>query len=228
MRRTGRIKRHSKFFEKLRLRRLQRKTKRVQRGGNPAAGLLQNADGPDLTPIGNIDFNVRFQPTIKANEQGPKLTTYQTAHEPYPVWTAPTPPTLYAIMCWDPDVPQGKSFLHWLVVNCSGSDNSDGKIIASWQPPSPPPGSGEHRYILALLKQDKPLDIPQVTDRTNFHPKNFAAQHGLSAIAYKGFRVETPPIFIPEGGAAPAPPTTLPPLPPHTLQPVAAEPQAPA
>lgn len=229
MRRTGRIKRNSKLFEKLRNKRLHRKTKRVQRGGNPGGNLLDNADGPDLTPVGNLDFNVRFQPTVKANEQGPKLTTYQTAHEPYPVWTPPTPPAKYTIMCWDPDVPEGKSFLHWLVVNCPGSDPSDGKVIASWHPPSPPPGSGPHRYIIGLLKQTNDLSIPEITNRLNFNPKNFASENGLVAIAYRGFRVETPALFVPEGTPQAAPPQAAPLPPPQpALPPLPPEPQTPA
>jgi phosphatidylethanolamine-binding protein (PEBP) family uncharacterized protein len=218
MRRTGRFKRHSKFFEGLRQKRA-RRTRRVQRGGN-TSGLLQNADAPDVVPIGNFDFHVRFQPTVKATEQGPKFTTYQTAHEPYPVWTAPTPPTRYAIICWDPDVPQAKSFLHWLVVNCGGTDPGDGKVIASWHPPSPPPGSGEHRYIVGLFKQNAEIMIPEITDRTNFNAKTFAERNGLVAIAYRGFRVDTPPIFVPTP-ALPAPPAPAPPPPPPPPAPAA-------
>lgn len=194
----GRNRRHSRFFEKLRQRRRSRHTRRVQRGGDGGPGLLDHADAPAITQNENIDFNVRFQPTVKANEHGPKFSTYQTAHEPYPVWTAPTPPTKYSIMCWDPDVKEGKSFLHWLVINCSEGDNSDGKVIASWYPPSPPPGTGEHRYIIGLMKHDTALDIPEIADRMNFNPTEFSEKHSLTPIAYRGFRVETPPIFVPD------------------------------
>jgi phosphatidylethanolamine-binding protein (PEBP) family uncharacterized protein len=211
MGRTRRIKRHTRFFEKMRQRREKRTSRRVQRGGNSGPPLLENSDAPQVVPQGNIEFNVRFQPTVKANEHGPKFTTYQTAHEPYPIWTTPPPQVKYAIVCWDPDVKDGKSFLHWLVVNCTGMDTSDGKIIASWQPPSPPPGSGEHRYLLGLMKQEKDLDIPEMTQRLNFNPTEFAKQHGLTPIAYRGFRVETPPIFVAEAPAAPPPPPPPPP-----------------
>jgi len=194
----GRSKRYSRFFEKLRQRRRSRHTRRVQRGGNQDPGLLDHADAPAITVNEPIDFNVRFQPTVKANEHGPSFSTYQTAHEPYPVWTVPAPPTKYMIVCWDPDVKEGKSFLHWLVINCSGADNSDGKVIASWYPPAPPPGTGKHRYILGLMKQSGDLQMDEITDRQNFNPTDFAQKHNLSPIAYRGFRVETPPIFVPD------------------------------
>ena len=205
----GRNKRHSSFLARLREKRRGR-TRRVQRGGSQG-GLLDHADAPAVTH-GNVDFHVRFQPTVKADEFGPKFTTYQTAHEPYPVWTAPTPPMKYLIVCWDPDVKEGKSFLHWLVINCS-SEISDGKVIASWYPPSPPPGTGEHRYIIGLMAQKGDLDLAEITDRTNFNPMTFAQTNSLSPIAYRGFRVETPPIFVPEGVQANQPAAAQP-LPP--------------
>lgn len=219
----GRNKRHSRFFERLRQRRKSRHTRRVQRGGNQEPGLLDHADAPAVVHQGSIDFNVRFQPTVKANEQGPSFSTYQTAHEPYPVWTAPTPPTKYLIVCWDPDVKEGKSFLHWLVINCSGSDNSDGTVIASWYPPSPPPGTGKHRYVIGLMKQERDLQMEEITDRTHFNPTEFAQKNTLSPIAYRGFRVETPPIFVPD---PPAPELQKPPPPPPTPQPQQAGQQA--
>ena len=197
----GRLKK-SGFFERLREKRRHRETRRLQRGGNVGQGLLDHADAPAVTVTENIDFNARFQPTVKANEIGPKFSTYQTAHEPYPVWTPPTPPAKHLIVCWDPDVKEGKSFLHWLVINCSGSDNSNGTVIASWYPPSPPPGTGEHRYIIGLMKQEGNLQMEEITDRKNFNPMEFAQKHKLSPMAYRGFRVETPPIFVPDPPSA--------------------------
>ena len=177
-----------------RLTRRQKKQKRLRRktfrqGGGAIKPLLEAADAPAITNQGQVDFNVRFQPSIKAREDGPTFTTYQTAHEPYPVWSAPTAPTVYTIICWDPDAPK-KSFLHWMIVNCTTADNSDGKVIASWSPPSPPPGTGEHRYILGLFKHENKITIPEITDRTGFNPTAFATQHGLTPVAYRGFRVK--------------------------------------
>ena len=175
--------------------RRRRLTKRVplQGGGNPARNILDAADAPAINgqAQAQVDFNVRFQPSVKANEAGPVFTTYQVAHEPYPVWSAPTPPNLYTVICWDPDVPvDKKSFLHWLVVNCSKADNSDGKVLATWYPPSPPPTTGEHRYVLGLFNQTQAIEIPEITDRTKFNATTFAQQNKLIPLAYRGFRVK--------------------------------------
>ena len=185
-----------------------------QQGGGQR-GLLESADAPPITNHTNIDFNARFQPTLKLREDGPTYTVYQTAHEPYPVWTAPAPPTMYTVVCWDPDVNPGKSFLHWLITNCKETDPSGGSVVASWTPPSPPPGSGEHRYILGLFKQEGPIQVPQIMDRTNFNATNFATTNKLSPIAYKGFRVLATPAPAPPPPPANAnPPPVLPPPPP--------------
>ena len=183
-------------------------------GGSPLLRpLLDGSDAPPITDQARIDFNVRFQPTVKAREDGPTFTTYQTAHEPYPVWSTPTPPTQYAIICWDPDA-QKKSFLHWLVINCTTADNSDGKVICSWHPPSPPPGTGEHRYIIGLFKQGGPIQVPDISDRAGFNPTSFATQHNIQAVAYRGFRVVAtaapPPNSNPNGAA---PPNSVQPIP---------------
>jgi hypothetical protein len=193
-------------------------------GGGLGKPLLDGADAPPINTPSNIDFNARFQPTLKCGMYGPLFTIYQTAHEPYAVWTPPTPPAMYTIMCWDPDVPQGKSFLHWMVTNCSGVDVSGGKIVAGWVPPAPPPGTGEHRYVIGLFNQTGPIQVGEITDRTNFNATTFSAKNSITPVSYIGFRVvaaDKPPA----GGALtnsvntvlplpPSAPPSAPPLPP--------------
>ena len=189
--RHGRSKRHKQK------RRLKRRTTRrlsVQRGGN-GRNILDGSDAPMLVTGTPIDFNVRFQPTVVTNINGPTLTPYQTAHEPYAVWTAPTPPNMYTIICWDPDAPN-KSYLHWLVANCPGENASGGKEVSAWKGPDPPYGSGEHRYVIGLFSQTKEIEAPLIENRSGFNATTFATTHGLTAVAYKGFRVmptTTPP-----------------------------------
>ena len=201
-------------------------------GGEPSRSLLDSSDAPPIIGMAGLDFNVRFQPSLKAREDGPVYTIYETAHEPYPVWTPPTPPTLYSIMCWDPDA-SAKSFLHWLVVNCKGSDNSDGKVLAKWSPPSPPPGTGEHRYIIMLFEQTKPIDISEITERGNFNPNTFATANGMKALMYRGFRVKAadgpppPPAPLPQPPPLPPQPAPLPqPPPPPAPLPLPPQPAA--
>lgn len=221
--RHGRSKRHKQK------RRLKRRTTRrlsVQRGGN-GRNILDGSDAPMLATAAPIDFNVRFQPTVVTNINGPTLTPYQTAHEPFAVWTPPTPPNMYTIICWDPDAPN-KSYLHWLVVNCAGENTTGGKEVAAWKGPDPPYGTGEHRYVIGLFSQTKEIEAPPIEDRSAFNPTVFATTHGLTAVAYKGFRV-MPPTTPPANNNAqqqpqqsqniPLPPQTQLPLPPQAPPP---------
>ena len=236
----------SSRLKKGKTRRKLRKPRRrfTQRGGGaPGRPLLDGADAPPINQPSNIDFNARFQPTLKCGLHGPTFTIYQTAHEPYAVWTPPTPPVMYTLMCWDPDVPQGKSFLHWMVTNCSGVDASGGKVVAAWVAPSPPPGTGEHRYVIGLFNQSGPIEVGEIADRTNFNPMTFSGKNNITPLSYIGFRVvaaEQPPaggaltksvntvaplLTIPSAPPPPAPPA--PPVPPVPPAPPVPPPQPP-
>jgi len=48
------------------------------------------------------------------------------------------------------------------------------------------------------MKQESDLNLPEITERLNFNPSEFVKTNMLSPIAYRGFRVETPPIFVPD------------------------------
>jgi phosphatidylethanolamine-binding protein len=172
-----------------------RKTRRRirrQRGGNaPLVGLLDNADGVPILKQQNIEFHVKFEPaSVKsASEFGNTLTIEQSQPEPHVYWAAPTAGAMYTFVCWDPDSP-AKSWLHWLVMNCKGDKPSTGDTVVDWSPPAPPRGSGLHRYIFALFMQAGPV-IPPTNMKSNggFHMANFATQHQLTPLVYKGIRV---------------------------------------
>jgi hypothetical protein len=158
-------------------------------GGEPQADFLQNSDAPLVTPGTIIDFVIKFTPSIPADPNGPMRTVYETAHSPH--CTFPNDSNMYTIICWDPDIQVGKSFLHWLVVNCKG-DQDSGKTLCSWMGPSPPPGSGVHRYIIGLFKQNVQSNGEAIVDRTNFNPTTYATQNNITPMSYKGFRVQSP------------------------------------
>ncbi len=159
-----------------------------QRGGG--VELLHEADGAPIQGVpASIDFNVRFQPTIQASNTGAILSRSEARPEPHPLWTKPVAPEMNTLICWDPDAPE-KSWLHWLVVNCTDESPASGKELAPWFPPGPPPGSGEHRYIFGLFKQSAPIDIPPMPNAGGFNAAEFAAKHSLTPLAYKGIRVK--------------------------------------
>ncbi|NXF77835.1 RM38 protein, partial [Sclerurus mexicanus] len=50
-------------------------------------------------------------------------------------------------------------YLHWLVTNIPGNDIKSGKEICHYLPPFPAMGTGYHRFIFLLFKQDRPIDF---------------------------------------------------------------------
>jgi phosphatidylethanolamine-binding protein (PEBP) family uncharacterized protein len=183
-------KRLSRLAKKRRQKRSKNNTRKryTQRGGS-LVGLLDNADSVPITNTQPIEFHVKFGPNSSqsANEFGSTLTIEQAQPEPHAYWTPPPANTLYTMVCWDPDAKE-KSWLHWLVANCKKDAPKSGDIIVDWFPPSPPKGSGLHRYVFGLFKQAGPITI-QMTSSGGFHMTNFATQHQLTPLAYKGVRI---------------------------------------
>ncbi|NWX24884.1 RM38 protein, partial [Aegotheles bennettii] len=52
-------------------------------------------------------------------------------------------------------------YLHWLVTNIPGNDIKLGQEICHYLPPFPAMGTGYHRFIFLLFKQDCPIDFSE-------------------------------------------------------------------
>ncbi|OWF38006.1 39S ribosomal protein L38, mitochondrial-like [Mizuhopecten yessoensis] len=74
------------------------------------------------------------------------------------------PDTLYTLALTAPDSHLQKNsaeYLHWLVGNIPGDDISKGEELCSYIPPFPVRGTGFHRYVFVLYKQEKKIDFHQ-------------------------------------------------------------------
>ena len=104
------------------------------------------------------------------------------------------PNTLYTIVVVDPDAPSPKNpiykyVLHWLIIN-------NNEEINEFKFPSPPPGSGKHRYYFFLLKQKNKLDKNEfknlITERTKFNLANFIHKYDLIIVDKIYFQSDHP------------------------------------
>jgi len=59
---------------------------------------------------------------------------------------------IYTFIIVDPDAPAG-FMIHECIYNIPGDKIQKGKILYPYHPPSPPKGSGEHRYFCILYEQ---------------------------------------------------------------------------
>ncbi|XP_026570986.1 phosphatidylethanolamine-binding protein 4 [Pseudonaja textilis] len=81
----------------------------------------------------------------------------------------------YVLIMVDPDAPSRSNpmyrfWRHWAVTDISGADlkkgNLKGHVLADYLRPTPPPGSGYHRYQFLLYEQPAHEDVSLNSDET--------------------------------------------------------------
>jgi large subunit ribosomal protein L35 len=91
----------------------------------------------------------------------------------------------------DPNAPSSTNpiyryWLHWLIIN-----NDD--TIIPYNGPSPPKGSGNHRYFILLFYHKNKLNknniIKEIIERKKFNLMNFIQIYDLHLISYTKFNV---------------------------------------
>ncbi|WP_431952731.1 YbhB/YbcL family Raf kinase inhibitor-like protein [Nocardia lijiangensis] len=126
---------------------------------------------------------------------GVQLSVEQTASMPDLEWPLREKGSgVYAVLMFDPDAPsrstsRGLCWLHWAVGNISGLDFARGVEIVPYAGPTPPKGSGPHRYVLVVYQQSEELSVRQL-DRPRFDPLRFAHSHSLEPVAANFFVTE--------------------------------------
>jgi len=86
---------------------------------------------------------------------------------------------LFTLVMVDPDAPGGH-WLHWIQMNIKGSQaGRDGDTITFYAGPTPPKGTGVHRYVFLLFKQHGKLDQATIKARNKFHVREFMKKHHL-------------------------------------------------
>ena len=80
-------------------------------------------------------------------------------------------PTGYYLVMYDPDAVK-PSYIHWI--------SSATRDIVPYQGPSPPPGTGIHRYIFVLCKGE----VPALTGRRNSHNPATVIQNPVATVFF--------------------------------------------
>uniref|UniRef100_A0A5S6QJN2 Phosphatidylethanolamine-binding protein n=1 Tax=Trichuris muris TaxID=70415 RepID=A0A5S6QJN2_TRIMR len=96
---------------------------------------------------------------------------------------------LYTLLLTDPDAPSrenpiNREFLHWLVINIPEKGISSGDTIAQYVGAGPPAGTGLHRYVLTMYKQEGRLIFnPEICfdkmARRRWSTRTFARENNL-------------------------------------------------
>lgn len=97
----------------------------------------------------------------------------------------------YTVAMVDPDAPHRSApkmsqFLHWLVTNIPGTSIERGTTLAEYIGAGPPQGSGLHRYVFLVYRQDDAGELENfcikrhtAKGRPNFNISKFAQKHNL-------------------------------------------------
>jgi len=108
----------------------------------------------------------------------------------------------YAVFMTDPDAPSRKDqkfgeWYHWGVINIPGEDKSKGEVIAQYVGAGPPEGTGLHRYLILVYKQEKKIEfkgeklVMKMANRNNTNMRKFAKDLGIgSPVAGSCFQAE--------------------------------------
>merc|ERR1719350_91919 len=119
---------------------------------------------------------------------GDTLQVSKTSSKPSVSFPGADSGQLYTIAMVDPDAPSRKNpraaqWNHWLVTNIEGSalaaGEVDGKVLMKYSGPAPPQGSGPHRYVLLVYRQEGRLNSRVSRARARFDIGVFAKKNKL-------------------------------------------------
>ncbi|KAL1917307.1 uncharacterized protein VTP21DRAFT_4963 [Calcarisporiella thermophila] len=170
-----------------------------------ATGVLKK-DGviPDVID----EFNASTLLTIAYGDHevipGAKFTTAETQSAPK-VTFHPEEDVKYTLAMTDPDAPsrenpKSREFRHWVITDIQASDaehdaSKNARTLSAYYPPSPPAGTGPHRYCFLLWKQTMPETkfaplSDEASGRRNWSARKFAKENGLELVAATFFNCE--------------------------------------
>lgn len=145
---------------------------------------------PDVIPVAPAEVAKVSYASGAVVDQGNVLTPTQVKDVPKVEWNADSA-ALYTLCMTDPDAPSRKEptyreWHHWLVGNIPGADVAKGETLSEYVGSGPPQGTGLHRYVFLVYKQNGKLafDEPRLTNRSGdnrggFSIRKFADKYNL-------------------------------------------------
>ncbi len=130
-----------------------------------------------------------------SNNKKTNFTEQETAVEPQVLIS--NPDGQYTLLMIDPDAgkktpnnqspgnTKGLYYLHWLVTNIPSSGNvQEGDVLVPYKGPTPPAGTGKHRYIFILYKQKLGITSGMsIQERGNWNLQSFLQGKELTEVS---------------------------------------------
>ncbi|KAG1730387.1 phosphatidylethanolamine-binding protein [Suillus paluster] len=185
---------------------------------DPLSAVRQDIEDKDLIPdvipadpsFDPKDLLVVTFPTGQEALLGNTLTETDTADEPTVAFIPVQVPAVngestYTLVMTDPDAPSKADpryaqFRHWVVtgVKVTPAAQLTTPAVTPYYPPTPPAGSGKHRYVVLLYQEPNagfsiPADAPErdneSKNRMKWNAAKFAEQYGLKLVGVNYFYV---------------------------------------
>ncbi|XP_034838238.1 protein D2-like [Maniola hyperantus] len=165
---------------------------------------------PDILTIAPTEpISIQY-PSRVTVQIGRELTPTQVKDKPVVKWAAKDS-EYYTLALVDPDAPSRENpkfreWHHWLVGNILGGDMNKGEVLSDYIGSGPPKGTGLHRYIFLVYKQQDKCDFSKVPKlpnnsgekRGNFSISKFAQQFKLGTPVAGNFYVAKYDDYVPK------------------------------
>ncbi|CAG4958098.1 unnamed protein product [Colias eurytheme] len=165
---------------------------------------------PDVTTIAPSEIlNIQY-PSGVTVDLGKELTPTQVKDRPNVKW-ASKDTEYYTLAMVDPDAPSRENpkfreWHHWLVGNIYGGDINKGEVLSDYIGSGPPKGTGLHRYVFLVYRQQEKCDFSKVPKLPNnsgdkrgkFSISKFAQQFKLGTPVAGNFYVAKYDDYVPK------------------------------
>jgi len=160
----------------------------------------QLVDGGIVGDVLPEDFELKIEVGVKF-PAGKKVTVGKelplAAVLSLPTVTFPTDPsTFYTIIMVDPDAPSRDNpingeYRHFVCANTPGTEILKSEVLQEWAPPSPPSGSGLHRYVFLVYEQPERVEVEVFEgSRAKWAAHEWATALGMTAIGANYFTAQ--------------------------------------
>lgn len=126
---------------------------------------------PDVIPVAPAGIaKVAYPSGVTVNE-GNVLKPRQVKDVPKVTWDAESG-AFYTLCMTDPDAPSRKDpkfreWHHWLVGNIPGDNVEKGNVLSEYIGSGPPQGTGLHRYVFLIYKQNGEIKFTEQKLKNN-------------------------------------------------------------
>ncbi|XP_037958185.1 protein D3 [Teleopsis dalmanni] len=174
-----------------------------------SASMEKNGVVPDVIPCAPKEIAKICYASGATVCEGNVLTPTQVKDQPTVTWNA-DPNALYTLCMTDPDAPSRKEptfreWHHWLVGNIPGNKVAEGEVLSAYVGSGPPEGTGLHRYVFLIFKQnckltfdEKRLPNNSGDGRGGFKIAEFAKKYALGTPVAGNFYQAEWDDYVPE------------------------------